>query len=141
MHELTEVALVSASIDAVFSDFTEAPALAEWFWPERFATVTTVEPVVGGAWRVSSEYAGLTLEAVVVAVEPPHALRLRWRWAGEAHATDAEIDLAEAAGGSTRVTVRHAGFLTDEERESHVEGWSHCLQRLVDRHGGAAGPA
>ncbi|MET0297882.1 MAG: hypothetical protein ABW024_10800 [Microbacterium sp.] len=30
--------------------------------------------------------------------------------------------------------VRHSGFVTEDERASHVEGWSNCLQRLVERH-------
>ena len=64
----------------------------------------------------------------------PHSLRLEWRWAGEEHRTDVEITLEPAADDATRVIVRHTGFLTADERESHVEGWSSCLQRLIDKY-------
>jgi uncharacterized protein YndB with AHSA1/START domain len=81
----------------------------------------------------------MAVEASVLTLDPPHALRLRWSWAGEPGATDVEIALEEAADASTRVIVRHSGFANAEERNDHVDGWSSCLQRLVDRHGGAPG--
>lgn len=139
MHELTEEALVAASVDVVWADLTDAGRLAEWLWPPRLETVALVEPRVGGRWRAASEVAEIAVDATVLAIDPPRTLRLAWRWQGEEHSTDAELTLESAADASTRVIVRHSGFVTAEERESHVEGWSNCLQRLVDRHGGAPG--
>jgi uncharacterized protein YndB with AHSA1/START domain len=72
--------------------------------------------------------------ATVAAVDAPRSLRLAWRWEGESHSTDAAITLHPAAENATRVEVRHSGFESGEERESHVEGWSNCLGRLVERH-------
>lgn len=139
MHELTEEALVAASIDLVWRDLTVARALAEWFWPPRFETTALVELRELGRWEVRSEPLELAVEGTVLTVSPPTRLRLAWRWVGEDHTTDVEIELQPAADGATRVIVRHSGFATAEERVSHVEGWSNCLQRLVDRHGGAPG--
>lgn len=138
MFEMTESALVAASVEAVWIDLTDASHLAEWIWPPRFETDAVVEPVELGRWEVRSEVADLAVEGRVLEIERPSRLRLEWRWAGEEHATDAEITLERAADAASRVIVRHAGFLSAEERESHIEGWSNCLQRLVDRHGGVA---
>ena len=138
MFEMTESALVAASVDEVWSDLTDAARLAEWFWPPRFETDVVVEPTELGRWQVRSSVVGLAVLGRVLEVEAPTRLRLEWRWEGEEHATDAELTLESAADASTRVTVRHAGFVSAEERESHIEGWSNCLQRLVDRHGGVA---
>ena len=135
MHELTEEALVAASVDTVWNDFTQAAALAEWIWPPRFETETVVEAEPQGRWEVRSTVADLAVEGRVLEIDPPRRLRLQWRWEGEEHTTDAEITLEEAADAATRVIVRHTGFLTADERESHVEGWSNCLQRLIERHG------
>ena len=135
MHELTEEALVAASVDTVWNDFTQAAALAEWIWPPRFETETVVEAEPQGRWEVRSAVADLAVEGRVLEIDPPRRLRLQWRWEGEEHTTDADITLEEAADAATRVIVRHSGFLTADERESHVEGWSNCLQRLVERHG------
>lgn len=139
MFEMTESALVAASVDAVWSDVTDASRLAEWIWPPRFDTVAVVEPRPQGRWEVRSDVAELAVLGRVLSLEAPMRLRLEWRWEGEEHATDAELTLESAADAATRLTVRHTGFLSAEERESHIEGWSNCLQRLVDRYGGAPG--
>jgi len=135
MHELTEEARVAASVAVVWADLTDAARLAEWIWPPRFETEAVVEPSPQGRWEVRSAVAELAVVARILAIDPPHTLRLQWRWEGEEHSTDAEITLEPAADDSTRVTVRHSGFGSAEERESHVEGWSNCLQRLIERHG------
>lgn len=134
MNELSEEALVAASVDVVWADLTLAPLLAEWLWPPRFGAVAVIDPVVLGAWEVRSESAGMAVLGEIVEISPPDSLRVRWRWEGEEHATDVSISLEAAADRSTRVIVRQSGFLTDEERASHIEGWSNCLQRLVERH-------
>lgn len=139
MQELTEEALVAASVDVVWREFTVAGRLTQWFWPPRFETAAVVEVRELGRWQVRSAPADLAVEATVLTFEAPTALRLAWRWAGDEHATDVEIELQPAADAATRVIVRHSGFASVEERDRHVEGWSSCLQRLVDRHGGAPG--
>jgi len=139
MHELTEEALVAASVDVAWREFTVAGRLAEWFWPPRFETTAVVELRELGRWEVRSVPVDLAVEATVLTFEAPRALRLGWRWAGEEHTTDVEIELQPAADAATRVIVRHSSFATSEERDRHIEGWSTCLQRLVDRHGGAPG--
>lgn len=139
MLELTEEALVAASVDAVWADLTESHRLVEWLWPPRFETTAEVELRELGRWHIRSDVAELAVEATVLTVDRPRSLRLAWKWAGEEHTTDVEIMLAAAADGATRVTVRHTGFLSADERASHVEGWSNCLQRLIDRYGGTPG--
>jgi uncharacterized protein YndB with AHSA1/START domain len=139
MFEMTERALVGARADEVWRDLTDAARLAQWIWPPRFDTVAVVEPTELGRWEVRSSVADLAVRGRVLEIDEPARLRLEWRWEGEEHATDAELTLDRAADAATRVTVRHTGFLSAEERESHVEGWSHCLQRLVDRYGGPPG--
>lgn len=139
MRELIEEAGVAASVDTVWLDLTRAERLEQWIWPPRFETTAVVELRELGRWEARSDVADLAVEAKVLAFESPRTLRLAWRWAGEEHSTDVEIVLENAADASTRVIVRHTGFVSAEERENHVEGWSNCLQRLVDRYGGAPG--
>lgn len=134
MHELTEEALVAASVDTVWTDFTDAAALTAWYWPPRFETKALIEPEPQGRWSVRSAVADIAVEARVLAIDPPRTLRLQWRWAGEEHPTDVEIELEPAADDATRVIVRHTGFRTREERDNHVDGWVSCLQRLIDRY-------
>lgn len=139
MHELTEEALVAASVGVVWREFTLPDLLAQWYWPPRFETTAVVELRELGRWEVRSAPVDLAVEATVLTFEAPRLLRLAWRWAGEEHATDVEIELEPAADAATRVVVRHSGFATADERTQHIDGWSSCLQRLIDRHGGAPG--
>jgi uncharacterized protein YndB with AHSA1/START domain len=134
MQELTQEALVAASIERVWHDVTDASAVAEWMWPPRFETTAVIDAVPMGAWEVRSDVAEIAILGRVLSVDAPRALRLSWRWDGEDHTTDVEIRLEQAADDATRVSVRHSGFETSEERESHVEGWTNCLQRLIDRY-------
>ncbi|WP_314502656.1 SRPBCC family protein [uncultured Microbacterium sp.] len=125
---------MAASRDRVWRDFTDSTAVAEWIWPTRFATTAVTEPVPMGAWEVRSDVVGIAVIGRVLAIDAPRQLRLAWRWDGDEHTSDVEITLKPAADGATRVSVRHTGFQTAQEREEHVEGWSDCLQRLVERY-------
>ena len=136
MNELTQEVLVAASVDQVWRDFTDATALVRWIWPPRLETTAVVEAEPQGAWEVRSEVADMAVIGRVLSVNPPRELRLSWRWDGEEHATDVHITLEPAAGDATRVSVHQSGFESAEERESHVEGWSNCLDRLVERYAG-----
>ncbi len=131
---MTEEATVAASVSQVWRDFTDASALTEWIWPPRLETTAVVDPRPQGVWEIRSEVGELAVLGTVLAVDPPRSLRLAWRWDGEQHSTDAEIALERIADATTLVTVRHSGFETPEERDLHVEGWSNCLGRLVERY-------
>ena len=134
MNELTQEALVAASVDRVWHDFTDPTALAQWMWPPRLETTAVVEPEPQGAWEIRSEVADLAVIGRVLSLNPPRELRLSWRWEGEEHTTDVGITFEPVADDATRVSVHHSGFESAEERESHVEGWSNCLQRLVHKY-------
>lgn len=133
MLELTSEALVAAPPETVWADWTEAPLLAAWFWPPRLEAAVDID-VAGGTWNVRSDVVQMAVVAAVLEADAPRSLRLGWRWDGEPGTTDVSVSLEPAADGSTRVIVRQTGFATAAERESHVEGWTHCLDRLVARH-------
>jgi uncharacterized protein YndB with AHSA1/START domain len=134
MNELTVEARVAAPPHSVWRDLTDAQALAAWFWPSRFETLAAVDPRPEGPWEVRSLVAGIAVVGRVLSADPPRALQLTWRWEGEPTATEVEVLLADVADGATRVHVVHSGFATPEERDAHVQGWTDCLQRLVERH-------
>jgi uncharacterized protein YndB with AHSA1/START domain len=134
MYDLTEAALVAASPETVWHDWTDASALAEWIWPPRFETAVMIDAIPGGVWEVRSVPASMAVLGQVVSLERPVALRLAWRWDGDEHATDVDVSFEPAADGATRVVVVHSGFPTAAERDDHVQGWTDCLDRLVARH-------
>lgn len=98
MFELTERALVAASVESVWNEFTDAALLAQWIWPPRFETEAVVEPRELGRWHLRSTAADLAVEGRVLDIDPPRRLRLEWRWAGEDHTTDAELSFEQGGG-------------------------------------------
>ena len=134
MPELTEQVLVAAEAETVWQDWADATSLAQWMWPPRFESPAAVTPAVGGAWNVRSAVTGMAVVGEVIAVDPPRELRIAWRWAGEDQTTDVTVSLEPVSDHATRVTVRHTGFRNDAERDDHIQGWTDCLGRLIQRH-------
>lgn len=132
MSELEVGATVHAPPQTVWSDWVDSGALAAWFWPPRLQASASVD-VDTGMWKLRSDVADMGVTAQVRAIEPPHRLGLRWQWDGEDAATDVTVML-DAVGDATQVMVVHTGFTDLEERERHVQGWTDCLARLVERH-------
>ncbi len=66
-----------------------------------------------------------------VVVDPPRRLVFTWRWDGAEAVTMVTMELAEtAAGAATELTVVHQRFTDPADRDSHVQGWHDCLDRL-----------
>lgn len=133
MSDLEVRVTVAADPETVWRDWTDATALAEWFWPPRLETVATVDHEAG-TWRVRSDVAGIGATGKVRFWDPPERLELSWRWDGEESKTDVTLDI-EPTDGGTEVRVRQGTFTVDTERDEHVQGWTDCLARLVERHG------
>jgi uncharacterized protein YndB with AHSA1/START domain len=120
--------IVSRSLQAppaaVWQAFTSAAALEEWFWPQRFGTTAEIDLRVGGRFRIASPRAGIAVSGRYTAVQPPNHLSFTWQWDGETQESLVIVEL-----GETGLVLTHRG-LDDAARESHVTGWSDCLDRL-----------
>jgi len=117
--------------ERAWSAFADPAEFVAWFWPPRLKAIGDVDARVGGAWRLASEVAGLGVSGVFTAVQRPAHLEFTWRWDGDTAETLVAVSIEPDGDGSV-VIVRHDGFVTTEDADSHVEGWSDCLDRLVD---------
>jgi uncharacterized protein YndB with AHSA1/START domain len=126
---------IAVSPARVFQALT-TPELAQWWGSpdtyrvERF----TVELRAGGAWRSQGRGAdGRTfgLGGVILEVEPPRLLVSSWRydWGGGGESV-VRYRVDPIPLGS-RVTVRHEGFATGGDTESHATGWEQLLGQLA----------
>ncbi|MFF1632826.1 SRPBCC domain-containing protein [Leifsonia sp. NPDC058248] len=122
---------LAADRERVWRAFTEPNEFVSWFWPPRFQSTAELDARVGGSWRLVSEVAGMGLSGVFAAVDEPERLVFTWRWDGEDEETLVTVTLTPAAGG-TVLTVVHERFADDAEADSHLQGWSDCLDRLTD---------
>lgn len=123
---------LATTVDEAWRAITRQDALAAWFWPASFGTQVTADVRVGGAFELRAPAAPLPDFGVgggYTAVDPPQWLAFSWRWRGEPHETSVEIELNRSDDG-TRLSLRHAGFGGEVERDDHVQGWNDCLDRL-----------
>jgi len=113
--------------------WTQPDQMKQWASPE-YATVVGVgvDLRVGGQYRIEMSVEGdlHVAHGSYKEIDPPARLVYTWDWEGP-HAMGVEtvvtVDFLEVDGG-TEVRVTHEGLPSDEVRDSHLQGWSSCLE-------------
>jgi uncharacterized protein YndB with AHSA1/START domain len=129
---------IAAKPETVFPYFTDSARYVQWM-----GSIATVEPVPGGAYRVSMRD-GVEVVGEFLEIDPPRRLVFTWGWTHDQAVapgtTRVVVTLEEEAGG-TRVVLRHHDLPDDEQRDHHGKGWQMYLDRLSVRvSGGDPGP-
>lgn len=126
--------------EALFSAWTNADELQQWFHPMEVIATKSVEVdlQVGGRYRIEMQNTE-TKEAFVCVgsyqeIERPNKLVFTWSWeqgqdVGETLVT---IDFVQQADG-TEVVITHERFPNLEAAQHHTEGWTGCLE-MLSRH-------
>ncbi len=127
MTELTVVRQLTSTPERVWRAFTTAEEVAAWFWPEAWDATTEIDLRIGGRFHITSTRVSLSGE--YVAIEPNRRLVTTWRWDGDDDETLVTYTL-EPSDEGTLLTIVHERFLTEEDRDSHLQGWNDCLDRL-----------
>ncbi|HEX6146999.1 MAG TPA: SRPBCC domain-containing protein [Acidimicrobiia bacterium] len=114
-----------ASSSTVFAHLTMDDLLAAW-WPDGADT----DPTPGGRMHLWWDGPGWHLRGEYLEVEPPERLVYTWKWDhDDLPERRVVMTLSVAGSGTTRVDIEHdAG--SDEERQSHAEGWEFFLGQL-----------
>lgn len=100
---------------------------------KRFFYETDVELRVGGSFRLLKDDGEPTVEGRVLAVQPPHHLRVSWKELSEPDSKPGEVDyLLEPVGGSTRLTVSNFDDPAPpaEYLDMGRKGWGFTLSSL-----------
>ena len=128
----------SAPPERVFRALTEVDRLRLWFGPPgtRLGRVE-VDLRVGGRYliemigRESGKH--FVVSGQYKEIDPPHRIVISWRWiegGPDEGETQVTFELkAEDAG--TRLRLRHEGFTSDENRDSHEQGWSSGIDKIA----------
>lgn len=134
MLELTRV--VPAASSVVFTAFSEAQELAQWWGPRGFTTPSIVfEPRVGERYRIEMqppEGDHFFLTGVFLEVAPPVRLAYTFVWE-EPDPDDVETSVGLSLrdlGGSTEVVLLQGPFKTPERRTLHRNGWTDAFDKL-----------
>jgi uncharacterized protein YndB with AHSA1/START domain len=131
--------LVDAPRPLVFLAWTRAEHVARWWGPQGFTTIFSQMDIrVGGRFRLcmrSPEGTDYWKQGVYREIIAPERIVFTFAWEDAAgqpgHETLITVRLEEE-GDRTRITLRQAVFESIEQRDSHVKGWTSCLQRFAD---------
>jgi uncharacterized protein YndB with AHSA1/START domain len=137
VSRLTLVRRIKARPTIVWDALTTPEGIRHWWGPDAGPVVIAESEVrIGGRFRVrfrmldgnEHESSGEYRE-----IAKPHRLAMSWRWHGHADDTGeslVEIDLRAVIDG-TELTFTHSRLRDDAVRDSHEEGWSGALDKLV----------
>jgi len=127
--------------ERVFAAFTEKPLMQGWYGPESMTTPhCEVDARVGGKYRIEMHKSDGAVNIVTgefKEVAPPEKLVFSWGWlngAGRNPETLVTITFKPRDGG-TDLTLVQSGFLKEEFRDGHREGWTSswsALDALLD---------
>ncbi len=134
--ELRITRTLNAPQERVFAAWTDPAQLARWWGPKSF-TLPAMEADIrpGGQWRAcirSPEGQDHWMGGTYKEIDPPERLVFSFAWE-EPDALDTLITVTlKADGARTRLTFHQTPFRTTESRDSHMGGWTSCLERLDD---------
>lgn len=136
---LTITHTFDASPEEVFKAWTDSKRLAEWYGPEGFENeIHEFDAREGGAYRLTMlgpKGERHTLRGKFITVQSPKRLVVSWQWEPEekgapiGRETVVSVDFKEVAG-KTEMTMTHAGFADEKEKEMHNQGWSSSFNKL-----------
>ncbi len=141
-HEITITRIVDGAPDKVFEAWLEPDHLSQWWGAREGRTDFTtphvkVDPRKGGTFRTcirSPQGEDYWARGVYMEIDPPRHLAFSHGWEDDEGETGQKrlvtVDFTES-GGRTRVEFRIAGFESSASRDSEIEGWNECLDRLV----------
>jgi uncharacterized protein YndB with AHSA1/START domain len=127
---------VAASPERVFRALTSPEDITVWWVrPGVFDTREWTGDVrVEGRWNASGVGGGrpYTLEGVFLEVDAPRRLSHTWQGVGAPGAPTTVTYLVEQGEGTTRITLRHAGFTSRETCLATCIGWETSFARLEE---------
>ena len=137
--ELVLRRLIDAPRALVFKAWTDPASMARWWGPKGFVTVDhdmDVRP--GGAYRfrmrgpdgVDRRKRGVYREIVA-----PERIVFTFAWEDEDGRLGPETLITvtlDERGSQTMLTLRQENFDTVENRDSHIGGWTSCLDRFAE---------
>jgi glutathione S-transferase len=136
--DLTMTRSIRAPRERVFDAFVTEKAMRAWMCP-RGMTIPELklDARVGGGFQLTMRARDgdqYTAVAKYREIRRPERLVYTWQWVGEGMPnmeTLITVSLAERAG-VTELRMHHTGFPEEVVRDSHVEGWGSCFNRLAD---------
>jgi uncharacterized protein YndB with AHSA1/START domain len=138
-RELTVSRVIDAPCALVFKAWTEPEQIARWWGPKGYTTVDydmDIRP--GGAYRFrmrSPDGVDHRKRGVYREIVAPERIVFTFAWEAPDGRLGHELLVTvtfEALGTKTRLTLHQGVFDTVANCESHVGGWTSCLERFEE---------
>lgn len=115
---------------SLFDHFTVPELLTRW-WPQAAVT----EPWSGGSYRLSWPAMDWVLYGEYTQFDPGERLSFTWLWEHEPDLPMRLVEIVfEPEGDGSRLTLTHGTYSDNErdqeDRQSHLDGWTHFLGQL-----------
>ncbi len=138
MSELSMTRLFDAPVERVFDAWLNK-SWGAWAGPPGFrGEVLTLEPKVGGRYRIAMfrpDGGSSVVGGVYREIDRPRRLVMSWQWEGDPNDTLITLDF-RAVGDKTQISLKHEGFATADGRDNHQSGWVATLDKLAAHLGG-----
>ena len=126
-----------ASPRQLFDAWTQPELLRQWFrvHPDYTTPTAEVDLRVGGPFRLamrSPEGENIVAFGEYREVQPPSRLFFTWQWESappESPPTLVSLDF-RAMDSVTEIVLLHEHFVSEEQRDNHLEGWQGCIDNL-----------
>jgi uncharacterized protein YndB with AHSA1/START domain len=119
----------------VFNAWLTREEWQSWIGPEGTdSEVPLLEPRVGGRYRVvmtMSDGKVIAVGGMFRSIEPPERLAFTWGWEGDDSRQSLVTITFGDLGGKTKLTLRHEGLGTVDNRDAHGKGWNSTLNKLA----------
>lgn len=130
--------VVKAALDRVFAAWTDPAQITRWWGPAGASCPEAhIDLRAGGEYRIANRFPDgriVWIRGRFLSIEPPHRLVYTWRLEGIPNQPADElvtVSFEARTVDSTEIVVTHERIANDEQRRSHAEGWTACLDGLL----------
>lgn len=138
-RELVVSRLIDAPRALVFKAWTQPEHVARWWGPQGFTTVhCDMDIRVGGKYRCGMRSPQGTEHyrvGIYCEIVEPERIVFTFAWEGACGNPGHELLTTvtfEERGTKTLLTLHQGTFQTTDQRDSHVAGWTSCLERFAE---------
>lgn len=125
---------LTAPVDRVFEAWTHPELMQRWFapGPMRVAYVEAQVRVCGEYQIVMEDEGGTThtVSGIYKKIEPNKQLIFSWQWYGSEDIMEVSLIFSQLTSHKTKMTLLHTGFVIEETKVKHSQGWHGCLDKL-----------
>jgi uncharacterized protein YndB with AHSA1/START domain len=143
MSELTITRTFNVNRERLFDAFADPSILKDWWGPHGCsASAVAMDLRIGGKYEIVMNWPNkpnVYADGEYLAIDRPNNLQFTWTWRGsevpsmDGILTQISITFRKLTSSSTELEFTHSMLPNEKEVESHIKGWTNCLE-VLDAH-------